>query len=56
MRHGLDGPARPALLACGLSNPYDRIDPGWRSGTNTDLNDSTDFWRAIYIPRKLTKV
>ena len=35
----------------GLDNPDDRIDPGWRSGTHTNLNDSTTYRRAIFVPR-----
>jgi hypothetical protein len=35
----------------GLDYPFNRIDPGWRSGTNTDLNDSTTYRRAIFVPR-----
>jgi hypothetical protein len=28
----------------------DNVDTGWRSGTNTDLNGSPDFRRAVYVP------
>ena len=27
------------------------IESGWRGGANTFLNDSTDFRRAIFVPR-----
>jgi hypothetical protein len=40
----------------GLDYPYTNIGHGWRSGNNTGLNDSTDFWRAIYMAPKLQRV
>jgi hypothetical protein len=35
----------------GLFAPFNRIDGGWRSGTNTGLNGSTTYRRAIFVPR-----
>ena len=29
----------------------DNIDGGWRSGSNVELNDSTTYRRAIFVPR-----